>query len=922
MLHVRELRLQNLQEDHRARDDAGLVFPVTAPVSGSAMVLHRRTTMSPWTTIKLEAPTFAEATSRFVRAVFPKVCAYALRLAPKLERGAWELLEVTLGPKRVFHQLALAGALQLTVLGWHAWRKGRTSRRGFSAQKMIGALTRAKTRGEWVAAARALDDADGSSAWRELGGGCEKLLDARRISFAAKRLTGLLRQAKDGRSGVHGAMYALRGGALLPRDAFGLLEPRLYETARTGGPEVVERYITAATTALEYVATARDPSVPVDARLAFFNECRHAHGRTALLLSGGAAMGVYHLGVVDVLRTAGLLPRVVSGASAGSIVASLVCCRSDAELQDVFAAIETQRARNLSPDQVDGLEARARPCAVYFGEDAEATGLKRRASRDALSLLGSKVDTVYRLDFFRWRSAASLKEMYLEGNGRSFHEKSILNGDHLADVIRADVGGDLTFQEAFDKTGRILNIPVRAIDGSLATGSLVTARAESRLLNYLKTPHVIVWSASRASCSVPGVYAPSPLLERAPDGSIRYEGTAGVDDEGFEPALYVDGSMGADLPIDAMKAMFNCNHFICSQTNGHAAVLGDSALRLAGAEAPGVREASTHLGGETARSTATLSLVSSCEHLALAALAFVKTQLKAWVLNAAVLAETLHISSLAVASGVEFVPWQMGGWALNLLTQPYEGRPRDVTIVPWAGHLSLAQVCINCLKNPTGAQSGRDVGDGGQGGVCLEEVIDSGKRNTWRELAKIRDHTAVEIALETGVQRLRRRLAARDAGDPHGANHIAQDAARERSPERHHGKAGIGRTPSFYTSPSLLQLSGLNVVDPVVSSDRRRGQPNDAGESSSDHTLEANSGSSEDDKHQPTGAVLKIRRRAKSAEAVYASPAPVPRTTPGEADDPDAPDEPIIKSSHMANFYYRDTPAPRRCSSEDASLYF
>ena len=95
-----------------ARDDAGLVFPVTAPVSCLAMVLHRRTTMSPWTTIKVEAPTFAEATSRFVRAVFPKVCAYALRLAPKLERGAWELLEVTLGPKRVFHQRALAGALQ------------------------------------------------------------------------------------------------------------------------------------------------------------------------------------------------------------------------------------------------------------------------------------------------------------------------------------------------------------------------------------------------------------------------------------------------------------------------------------------------------------------------------------------------------------------------------------------------------------------------------------------------------------------------------------------------------------------------------------------------------------------------------------------------------------------------------------------
>jgi len=36
--------------------------------------------------------------------------------------------------------------------------------------------------------------------------------------------------------------------------------------------------------------------IPTDAKLAFFNETRHAYGRTALLLSGGAYMGYYHLG--------------------------------------------------------------------------------------------------------------------------------------------------------------------------------------------------------------------------------------------------------------------------------------------------------------------------------------------------------------------------------------------------------------------------------------------------------------------------------------------------------------------------------------------------------------------------------------------------------------------------------------------------
>ena len=852
------------------------------------MPLHRYNTMTPFA-YKVEANSARDFCLRLVRVVLPKLGAGAMRLAPRLERGAWELLEVTLGPKRVLHQLALAGLLQLTVLTWHAFRKGRKGSRGFSANQMIGALTKAETRAQYVAAARALDDADGSSAWREAGGGGERLLDARRVGEAADALARLVARCKS--HGVHGAMYALRGGALLPRDAFGLLEPRLYETARAGGPEVVERYITAATTALEYVATARDASVPVDARLAFFNECRHAHGRTALLLSGGAGMGVYHLGVVDVLRTAGLLPRVISGASAGSIVASLVCCRTDAELHGVFEAMKRQGARNLDEAAVDALEPRSRPCAVYFGEDA---GADRHRSRRSLEKLEKKVDTVYRLDFFQWRSVNSLKDLYLDQNVL-FHEKSILNGDHLADVIRADVGGDLTFQEAFDKTGRILNIPVRAVDTTDRHSSHVTARADSRLLNYLKTPHVVVWSAARCSCSVPGIYAPSPLLARDPDGTLRYEGCPLDDDGSFEPALYVDGSMGADLPIEAMKAMFNCNHFVCSQTNAHAAILGDSALRLAGSEAPGVRESSAGLGLQMAPGGT--SLASGCEALALATLGFVKTQLKAWVLNAAVYATTLRLGGLALAAGGELLPWQLGGWAINVLTQPYEGRPQDVTIVPWAGHLSLYEVILKCLSNPLPKV----------GGVCLEEVIDAGQRNTWRELPKIRDHCAVEIALETGVQRLRRKLAARerDADDA--------PAKRERSPERDPERTagGIdarGRTPSFYTSPSLLQLSGLNVVDPVVSP-HASAQDLDAASAST-------SSASGEDGPGGAGSFVKVqRRRAKSADAVQREEPP--RTTPGDDDDGDGP---IVKSTHMAAFYYRDT--PRRSVSDDGSNFF
>ncbi|MDC0525910.1 patatin-like phospholipase family protein [bacterium] len=62
------------------------------------------------------------------------------------------------------------------------------------------------------------------------------------------------------------------------------------------------------------------------------NETRHAYGRTALLLSGGAAFGVKHLGVIAALHRENLLPRIVCGTSAGSIVAATVCVKSDQEI--------------------------------------------------------------------------------------------------------------------------------------------------------------------------------------------------------------------------------------------------------------------------------------------------------------------------------------------------------------------------------------------------------------------------------------------------------------------------------------------------------------------------------------------------------------------------------------------------------------
>ena len=62
--------------------------------------------------------------------------------------------------------------------------------------------------------------------------------------------------------------------------------------------------------------------------------------------------------------------------------------------------------------------------------------------------------------------------------------------------------GELTFKEIFTKYGWNLNITVT--DFSMTQ--------TSRLLNYLSTPNVLVWSAVVASCAIPGAFEKAELM--------------------------------------------------------------------------------------------------------------------------------------------------------------------------------------------------------------------------------------------------------------------------------------------------------------------------------------------------------------------------------------------------------------------------
>lgn len=81
--------------------------------------------------------------------------------------------------------------------------------------------------------------------------------------------------------------------------------------------DLVEDYLNEVENSLQYIRTT--PELNKDEKAAFFRQVSRHFGSTALCLSGGASFGYYHFGVVRALLDAGLLPRVMSGTSAGAL---------------------------------------------------------------------------------------------------------------------------------------------------------------------------------------------------------------------------------------------------------------------------------------------------------------------------------------------------------------------------------------------------------------------------------------------------------------------------------------------------------------------------------------------------------------------------------------------------------------------------
>ncbi|CAF2626547.1 unnamed protein product [Rotaria sp. Silwood2] len=225
------------------------------------------------------------------------------------------------------------------------------------------------------------------------------------------------------------------------------------------------------------------------------------YGATALCLSGGAGIGHYHWGIVKALLSSGYLPKIISGTSSGAVVAAVICTRSDDELRSTLQAeVLLSHLNCFDAPWMDRIK-RYIKCQAMFDRDVWLEKLQWFAGADGFEKVG------------------------------------------------------LTFKEAYEKTGRILNI----------TATNARKHYPPLCLNYLSTPNVTIASAVLASAAVPGLIHPVHLIEKIVDkhGQISYRPLHGG------RLKFRDGSFENDIPLNTLSEVFGCSYFLVSQTNPH-----------------------------------------------------------------------------------------------------------------------------------------------------------------------------------------------------------------------------------------------------------------------------------------------------------------------------------------------------------------
>ncbi|KAI2788947.1 Patatin-like phospholipase domain-containing protein [Penicillium oxalicum] len=344
----------------------------------------------------------------------------------------------------------------------------------------------------WLEAARALDAYLGNEKWQETDE--YAYYDHLTINKVVSQLKKVRYEAEQETAGATSteetpAIEELRAllEACVKNNFAGVENPRMYSEAYSGTKDLVQEYIDEVRRCIQLVGDSRQ--LDKEAKYQHFKHLDTNFGRTALCLSGGATFAYYHFGVVKALLDNGVLPEIITGTSGGALVAGLVATRTDEELKQLL---------------VPALAHRIRACHEGF-----TTWIQRWWKT------GARFDTV-----------------------------------HWAQQCSWFCRGSTTFREAYERTGRILNVSCVPSD----------PHSPTILANYLTCPDCVIWSAVLASAAVPGILNPVVLMTKKRDGTLAPYSFG---------HKWKDGSLRTDIPIRALNLHFNVNFTIVSQVNPH-----------------------------------------------------------------------------------------------------------------------------------------------------------------------------------------------------------------------------------------------------------------------------------------------------------------------------------------------------------------
>ncbi|CAI7590847.1 unnamed protein product [Penicillium manginii] len=360
-------------------------------------------------------------------------------------------------------------------------------------QRLRKDLSGQKNYADWLKSAQALDVHLGNETWKQTDEYAyyDHITIDKVVAQLKKARADTEWEAEHGRVSVNEipAVEELRSllEACVKNNFAGVENPRIYSEAYSGTKELVQEYIDEVHACIQLVLNSKQ--FDKEAKYQHFKHLDTNFGRTALCLSGGATFAYYHFGVVKALLDNGVLPELITGTSGGALVAGLVATRTDEELKQLL---------------VPALAHRIRAC-----HEGITTWVRRWWKTGA------------RFDTLDWAKQCSW-------------------------FCR----GSTTFREAYERTGRILNVSCVPSD----------PHSPTILANYLTCPDCVIWSAVLASAAVPGILNPVVLMTKKRDGTLAPYSFG---------HKWKDGSLRTDIPIKALNLHFNVNFTIVSQVNPH-----------------------------------------------------------------------------------------------------------------------------------------------------------------------------------------------------------------------------------------------------------------------------------------------------------------------------------------------------------------